>query len=258
MLARSGVSALALAVAAWFAPVLASGAEPVTLRHVRNAPPNVNTFVITSPQGVKVFVDAVSLPDDLLPALDDPKNLFVTTHRHGDHQSGPYQDRFKGAKLVNSAGTIASGDVRIEGVASSHYDDELDGSNVIMVIEVAGVRIAHFGDCGQDALSPEQLKKLGKLDVMIQQFENSYSEADVVNRKGYKVLAQAAPTVVVPTHISSVPAVQLLDQAYPAEIAARDTLTLTPALLAKGKRAVFLGANGDLAAKAGIRKSSDL
>jgi len=252
-------TALVLALAAGFAPRLAPAAEPVTLRHIRNAPPNVNSFVITSPQGVKVFVDAVSLPDDLLPELDNPKNLFVVTHTHFDHLSGTYRERFKGAKLVASTGTITSGDVRVEGVVSSHSDNELDGtSNVIMVVDVAGVRIVHSGDIGQDTLSPEQLKKLGKVDVMIHQLENSYSEADVVNRKAYKVLAQANPTIVVPTHIASVPAVQLLDQAYPAEIASRDILVLTPALPGKGKRAVFMGANGELAAKAGIRKSPDL
>ena len=259
MLARSSVFALAFALAALLAPPLAYGAEPVTIRHIRNPPPNVNSFVITSPQGVKVFVDAVSLPDELLPELENPKNLFLVTHTHFDHLSGTYRDRFKGAKLVASTGTVTSGDVKVEGVVSSHYDNELDGtSNFIMVIEVAGVRIAHFGDCGQDALSPEQMKKIGKVDVMIGQFENSYSEADVVNQKGYKVLAQVAPTVVVPTHIASVPAVQLLDKAYPAEIAGRDVLTVTPALLGKGKRAVFMGANGELAAKAGIRKSAEL
>jgi hypothetical protein len=234
-------------------------ATPVVLRNLPAPPPGVNSFVLTSPQGIRVFLDVVSVPDDLAPALDDPRNLFVVTHKHFDHYSARLADRFKGGKLLAEAGSLVSGDVRVEVVPSSHLDDEVDGhTDTLVVVDVGGVRVAHFGDCGQGALTPEQLARIGRVDLLIGQLENSYSDADVVNRKGFKVLAQVHPTLFVPTHIVSTTAVKLLQESYAPEQTPKAELALTPALLAGGKRAVFMGGNLPLATGAGVPASKDL
>jgi len=234
--------------------------------------PDRNGFVITSPQGVKVIVDVANLTPDIAAELENPRNVFLATHTHPDHMSPGAYKKARGPKLVcdhldpgtergpfPTIAAVSSGDVKVEAIASSHLDDELDPrSNLILVIDVAGVRIVHFGDCGQDALTAEQLKRIGRVDVMIHILEDNYSEADVVNRKAFKVLAQVGPRLVIPTHASTVDAMKLLDQAYPAEIAAHEEIALTPALLAGGKRAVIMGENREVAARAGIRKSDAL
>lgn len=256
--------------------VPAAAADASVLRSIVGAPGAASSisdtpfagFVITSPQGVKVFVDVRVVPKDLLPELENPRNIFLVTHPHADHLDGRALDAFKGQKLVggkpvkpegSSFGVVASGDVRVEAIASSHLDDELDGrTNSIMIIDVAGTRIVHFGDCGQTVLTPGQKKLLGHVDVMIHAFEDPIgADTDVVNQKAYKFLAQVAPTIVIPTHMVTPDAARLLAAAYPAEVAARDELAVTKALLAK-KRAVFIGPNRELAWKAGIRRSDEL
>lgn len=246
-------STLALAAPA------AALAGPATLRHLPGAPPNVNGFVLTSPQGVKVFLDVVAVPDDLAAGAEDPKSLLLATHKHSDHFSAGVADRFKGKKLLAEAGSMQSGDVKVTVVPSSHLDDEIDGhTNTIVVVDLAGFRVAHFGDCGQEALTAEQAKAIGRVDLMIGQLENAWSEADLSNRKAFKILAQVAPTVFVPTHVASAAAVKLLAPAYPPQRTERLELVLGPALLAPGKRALFMAGDLPLARAAGVPASPDL
>ncbi len=228
------------------------------------------SFVLVSPEGIKVFLDTMVVPEDLAAELSNPRNIFLASHDHADHLQPNLFQRFPGPKLrgggqaVKEPGSVfwraESGDVKVQAIASSHLDDLLDGNtNTIFVVEVAGVRIVHMGDCGQTKLTPEQLQAIGHVDVMIHLLEDVLnSEADVVNRKAYGLVAQVAPTIVIPTHITTAPAVKLLDATHPAEIATRDALVLTPNLLGGKKRAVFLGVNRDLASKAGVGTSPDL
>lgn len=223
-------------------------------------------FVLTSPQGVKVFLDVSVLPADLAPALQDPRSVFLTTH--ADHLDDALLKNFKGTRLrggqpVKEPGSVfwtgSSGDVKIQAVASSRVDDQADGgTNTILVLDVGGVRVVHMGNCGQSALSETQRKVIGKPDVLIQLLEDPLgSDADLLNQKAYRLVDQVAPTILVPTHLVSPRAIELLEGRYPPELAPTDELTLTPALLSGKKRAVFLGANRGLAVKAGLSASGD-
>ncbi len=228
------------------------------------------SFVLVSPQGVKVFLDTMVVPDDLAAEIDDPRNVFLASHDHADHLQPNLFQRFKGQKLRGGAQpvkepgsvfwTAESGDVKVQAIASSHLDDILDGNtNTIFVVEVAGKRVVHMGDCGQTTLTPEQLRAIGRADVMIHLLEDVLnSEADLTNRKAYGLLAQVAPKIVIPTHITTDAAVQLLDETYPTEIAAGDELVLDPELLGGKKRAVFMGVNREMASKAGVASRTDL
>jgi len=59
------------------------------------------------------------------------------------------------------------------------------------------------GDVGQNALTPEQLEALGKVDVAIMQLDNTFSEMNMHNKKGFNMMAQVKPHLIIPTHISS-------------------------------------------------------
>ena len=63
-----------------------------------------------------------------------------------------------------------------------------------------GLRIAHFGDIGQDALTPEQLNALGEVDVAISQLVNPYSFMSAKNQKGFNLMDQVKPLLIIPTH----------------------------------------------------------
>jgi hypothetical protein len=92
---------------------------------------------------------------------------------------------------------------------------------------------------------------------MIDNFENSFADADVVNKKAFLLVAQVKPTLVIPTHIVSAVAVKLLAETHPAESAPKNELVLTPELLAHGKRSVYMGGNLELAAQAGVPPGKD-
>jgi L-ascorbate metabolism protein UlaG (beta-lactamase superfamily) len=94
--------------------------------------------------------------------------------------------------------------VKITGIASAHLSstpmEPKGGSNYIYLIEMGGLRLAHFGDIGQEALTPEQLAALGKIDIAMTQFANSYSDMSASNQKGFNLMKQVAPRLIIPTH----------------------------------------------------------
>ena len=105
-------------------------------------------------------------------------------------------------KLNFSKGEIQTDDFISYTILSSHNGDVIKESNqnVIVVLEVDGLRIAHMGDIGQTELTEEQLTELGDIDIAFMQFENSYSGMSLENEKGFNLIEQLNPTIVVPTH----------------------------------------------------------
>ena len=81
------------------------------------------------------------------------------------------------------------------------------------LLEVDGLRIAHLGDIGQESFTKEQLKELGKIDIAFMQFENNYSSMSLANGKGFKLIEQLKPTVIIPTHYTDA-ALPVLEQKY--------------------------------------------
>ena len=72
--------------------------------------------------------------------------------------------------------------------------------NYILVIEVDGLRIAHMGDVGQKTLTEEQLAAIGPIDIAFSQFDNSASMMNLKNMKGFNLIEQLNPKIVIPTH----------------------------------------------------------
>ena len=156
-----------------------------------------------SPAGSRVLID-VNNPD----ALSSPptaNDVLLTTHNHGDHRRLDFVKSFPGKQLDVKIGAIKLKDVNIRGIASAHneggeFKDE-GGSNYIFIVDMAGLRIAHFGDIGQKALTPDQLKILGKVDIAITQLASMYSNMTAQNKKGFNLMDQLKPKLIIPTHI---------------------------------------------------------
>lgn len=157
---------------------------------------------LISPQGTRVLIDVYS-PDSLSsPATS--QDILLTTHTDRDHYNKDFQAAFPGQQLFTRVGTIQQSDVSIQSIASVHRPSDTpqpeNGSDYIYVIEMGGLRIAHFGDIGQDALTAEQLATLGKIDIAITQFNNPYSDMDANNQKGFNLMDQVHPRLIIPTH----------------------------------------------------------
>ncbi|MDZ4721664.1 MAG: MBL fold metallo-hydrolase [Roseiflexaceae bacterium] len=140
---------------------------------------------IISPNGIRVLVD-VADPHVLSRPVTN-KDILLTTHKHEDHYVPAFAKAFPGQQLNMNPGTITVSAVAIQGIASSHEGDVSawveKASNYIYVIETGGLRIVHFGDIGQNALTPAQLTTIGHVDVAFSQFANYVSYMSIINHK---------------------------------------------------------------------------
>jgi L-ascorbate metabolism protein UlaG (beta-lactamase superfamily) len=175
----------------------ANDPESITLYYEENA-----QVEIISPEGVRVMIDVFNPTALSAPPTED--DVLLTTHTHSDHYYLKFIEAFPGQAITVSAGELSVGDIEITSIPSAHLPDiemqDENGSNYIFIIDVAGLRIAHFGDIGQDELTEEQLDALGEVDLAITQFSNSYSAMDLINLKGFNLMDQVNPKLIIPTH----------------------------------------------------------
>ena len=159
-------------------------------------------FEVISPNGQRVLVDIYDPGKISSPAVES--DILLTTHTHWDHLNEDFQTNFPGLQLFVQTGVLEVPGAIIQGIASSHnVGDRLrqeGGTNYIYLIEIGGLRIAHFGDIGQKALTEEQLTVLGAVDIAITQINNPYSEMNAENRKGINLMDQVQPRLIIPTH----------------------------------------------------------
>jgi L-ascorbate metabolism protein UlaG (beta-lactamase superfamily) len=198
----SVLAALAIGAQAQARQAAPTGAAPRGVARIAYA---TSAMVeIVSPGGVRVLIDVYK--PNLLSSPATDSDILLTTHGHYDHYNLPFWRAFKGQQLYVRAGAIEQGDVKITGIPSSHGDDaisgEKNGSNYLFLVETGGLRIVHMGDVGQTRLTDSQMATLGRIDVMITQFDNSYSNMSVENGKGFAIVAQVDPALVIPAHNS--------------------------------------------------------
>jgi L-ascorbate metabolism protein UlaG (beta-lactamase superfamily) len=103
------------------------------------------------------------------PAISSPDSvdLLIVTHEHVDHNA---VETITGEPtLVRSvAGTHESPLGNVVAIASEHDGaaGTERGPNTIVVFDLDGLRVCHFGDFGQPALRPEQRAHLDGIDLL--------------------------------------------------------------------------------------------
>ena len=162
-----------------------------------------NSYIITSVNGESVVVDPTAMPD--VSIVDINPAAILETHSHPDHTDNKFLKAYDCQQLLYKKGDITTNDFRIFSILSSHSNDTITETNmnVIIVFEVDGLRIAHMGDIGQTILTEDQLKELGDIDIAFMQFENSYSNMSLENEKGFNLIEQLNPKIIIPTHYSN-------------------------------------------------------
>jgi L-ascorbate metabolism protein UlaG (beta-lactamase superfamily) len=185
---------------------------------------------LVTPAGRHIYLD-VTNPSLFIkqPTADD---ILLTTHLHTDHYYRAFADAFPGQQILASTGKIELPDVTITGIASGHNasDPLLDkgGTNYIYIIDVGGLRIAHFGDIGQEALTDDQLAALGSVDIAIMQFDNSFSNMNATNMKGFHLMDQVKPRLIIPSAHVSMPTIQIAVGRWTGYFAESRTVMITP------------------------------
>ena len=159
-----------------------------------------NSFIVISSKGTIVVLDPTSMPSP--EELDLKPNAVIVTHTHSDHTDPKFTDPLKCKKSIASVENFKIKDYYIYGVPSSHRGNiinENNPNNVISVLEVDGMRIAHMGDIGQDHLTIKQIESLGKIDIAFMQFSNPFSGM-FASDKGFTLIEELKPQIIIPTH----------------------------------------------------------
>ena len=125
-------------------------------------------------------------------------DVLLVTHEHGDHNAvevvgGSPQT------IRSTAGTLESPLGDVTAIASEHDDaaGTRRGPNTIFVFTLDGLRIAHFGDFGQEALRPEQQQALGEIDVL---FLPVGGGPTIGGERSAAIVRALRPRLVVPMH----------------------------------------------------------
>ncbi len=160
-------------------------------------------FELISPAGFRVLIDVMD--PGRLSSPPSAQDVLLTTHGHFDHFQQDFADSFPGEELRMRAGIIEGPDYLITGIPSAHNEGvaffQSGGSNYIFLVEMGGLRIAHFGDIGQLQLTDSQLQMLAPLDIAIIQLANRFSDMNLQNRKAFGLIDQIGPRLLIPTHL---------------------------------------------------------
>lgn len=127
------------------------------------------------------YVPGVDIPADI--AAD----AVLCSHAHGDHNWS------EGVKL---SGREVKAQIKRVPTFHDEQGGKQRGNNLISVVEMDGMRIAHFGDLGH-ILSDEQVSEIGKLDVIMMPIGGYYT---IDARQALENAKKFAPTVIVPMH----------------------------------------------------------
>src|SRR5262245_55494563 len=140
-------------------------------------------FQIVTPKGTKIVLDPHNIEQYRITPIK--ADLVLMSHQHNDHNQiegviENHKDKdFKSFNAIKKTGPNNMStdwdlideklsDVHFYSVATYHDNDKglTRGKNGVWVMEIDGLRIAHLGDLGHK-LTKEQLKKLGKIDVLM-------------------------------------------------------------------------------------------
>jgi L-ascorbate metabolism protein UlaG (beta-lactamase superfamily) len=152
-------------------------------------------FLISLDDEVKIVTDPF---DESVgyPKPDVTADVCVVSHDHFDHNCVSV---VKGKpEVVKGSGEKKAKGINFKGVGAFHDEKKgsLRGQDTIFVWELGGVRFAHVGDLGT-ALSPDQIKEMGKVDVLFVPTGGYYT---IDAKTADKVVSSLNPKVVIPMH----------------------------------------------------------
>lgn len=158
-----------------------------------------SSFKLRSKDSVVVmdpFDKSVGLP---LPSLS--ADLVTVSHEHGDHSNAK---AVKGTArrsepfIVDSPGEYEVQGSSVFGVSSFHDDKkgEERGKNILFVVHMDGVSVAHLGDLGHIP-TEKQIEELDGVDVLLCPVGGVYS---LDPKQAAEVVAMIQPSYVVPMH----------------------------------------------------------
>ena len=147
------------------------------------------------------FADSVWL------AYDFPKGItadaIFSTHPHYDHDGGIFRNLkpyWEGKiPFYQDPGTHTIGTFKMQGIKGRHcdpYGKEFGQKNTIWIFEVAGLRIAHWGD--NAPINDTILQALGKIDILLVPIDDTFHILKEEELK--EVLSKVNASIIIPMH----------------------------------------------------------
>lgn len=170
-----------------------------------------SAFLFTSESGAKIIIDPYDndYQPEIPPELHDEGNFMLNresveeqtdvvaiTHAHFDHAwVYPIQGNPDVFQIYTGPEPFEIKGMKLRGVPT--YHGARRGPNMVMCIEIDGVRIVHLGDLGHK-LSEKQLAEIGKVDILL----TPWDDIDITLPFDLldEVIAQLNPKVIFPMH----------------------------------------------------------
>lgn len=159
-----------------------------------------SAFLITTSDGVRIILDPYQSGAFggalAYGKISEASDIVLTSHDHDDHN---YVGDIKGEfKLINQPGVYEERGIRIEGLATYHDQSsgKERGRNIIYILEIDGLRVAHLGDLGH-ILDAATLKKMGRVDVLLIPVGGFYT---IDPGEASRIIKDIGPQVAIPMH----------------------------------------------------------
>jgi L-ascorbate metabolism protein UlaG (beta-lactamase superfamily) len=161
------------------------------------------SFVLTSDSGTRVLTDpyrsgAFDGAVGYAP-ISEKVDVITVSHDHEDHYCVDGLPR--GFETVSTAGEHKAAGVSITGIKTYHdsHQGKERGRNIIYMIEMDGIRVAHLGDLGH-GLEADQIKALGRVDVLLIPVGGHFT---IEPKEALQVVRALKPSVVIPMHFKT-------------------------------------------------------
>lgn len=124
-------------------------------------------------------------------------DVLLVTHDHNDHSNvkGISGDPF----LINGPGEYEIRGIFIQGIECFHDESQgrERGRTTTFIIEGDEMKLCHLGDLGQKELTPDQLEKIGNVDILMIPVGGVYT---ISAQEATKIISQIEPKIVIPMH----------------------------------------------------------